>query len=70
MTVRTLFWAILEIGVDILLLYIVLSNSTAATCAFRRYSPASASGQSIWGSGYIRSNAISAKPANCRLRPN
>ena len=29
MTVRTLFWAILEIGVDILLLYIVLSNSTA-----------------------------------------
>ena len=29
MTVRTLFWAILEIGVDVLLLYIVLSNSTA-----------------------------------------
>ena len=29
MTVRTLFWAILEIGVDLLLLYIVLSNSTA-----------------------------------------
>ena len=29
MTVRTLFWVILEIGVDILLLYIVLSNSTA-----------------------------------------
>ena len=29
MTVRTLFWALLEIGVDILLLYIVLSNSTA-----------------------------------------
>ena len=29
MTVHTLFWAILEIGVDVLLLYIVLSNSTA-----------------------------------------
>lgn len=29
MTVRMLFWAILEIAIDIVLLYIVLSNSTA-----------------------------------------
>jgi len=29
MTVRILFWAILEIAIDIVLLYIVLSNSTA-----------------------------------------
>jgi len=28
-TVRMLFWAILEIAIDIVLLYIVLSNSTA-----------------------------------------
>ncbi len=29
MTVRTLFWAMLEIAVDLLLLYVVLSNSAA-----------------------------------------
>ncbi len=29
MTVRMLFWAIMEIAVDIVLLYVVLSNSTA-----------------------------------------
>ena len=29
MTARTLFWAMLEIGVDIILLYIVVSDSTA-----------------------------------------
>ncbi len=29
MTVRMLFWAILEIAIDLVLLYIVLSNSAA-----------------------------------------